>query len=156
MSQIHQKLVATYKADLKLASSPLVFTDYCSNKLHLMMTDEDKILKDSNFHTFFKPIHSKCKRVPLPLLDSVKSELNRMEKEGHIVNLDKCVQNCFISPLVITRKKNGRTKLALHSKLNDQTFENNYQLPHIHELIDKLALQLSNKESGEVFFSSLV
>ena len=56
MSQIHQKIIAKYKVDLKLASSPLVFTEHCSNKLYLMMTDEDKTLKDwsSDFSSYFE------------------------------------------------------------------------------------------------------
>ena len=45
-----------------------------------------------------------------------------MEKEGYIVKLSKCGEDCFISPIVITRKKkDGSIKLALDSKLlNDQ------------------------------------
>ena len=79
-----------------------------------------------------------------------------MEKEGHIVKLNKCDEDCFISPIVITRKKDGSIKLALHSKLlNNQIFKNKYQMPNIHELIDNIALQLSSKESGEVCFSGL-
>ena len=62
-----------------------------------------------------------------------------MEKEGHIVKLNKCDEDCFISPIVTTRKKDGSIKLALDS----------------HELINNIALQLSSKESGEVWFSSL-
>ena len=47
-------------------------------------------------------------------------------------------------------------KLALDSKLlNDQIFKNKYQLPNIHELIDNIALQLSNRDSREVWFSNL-
>ena len=45
MSERHQKLLTKYKGELKLPSSPLVFTDHCLNKLIRMMTDEDKILK---------------------------------------------------------------------------------------------------------------
>ena len=112
--------------------------------------------KITHFHSPFKPIQTKGRTVPLHLLDSVKVELNRMEKEGHIVKLSKCDGDCFISPIVITRKKDGSIKLALVSKLlNDQIFKNKYQMPNIHELIDKIALQLSNKGSGEVWFSNL-
>ena len=79
-----------------------------------------------------------------------------MEKEGHIIKLSKCDEDCFISPIVITRKKDGSIKLAVDSKLlNNQIFKNKYQMPNIHELIDNIALQLSSKESGEVWFSSL-
>ena len=110
----------------------------------------------THFHSPFKPIQTKGRRVPLHLLDSVKVELNRMEKKGHIVKLSKSDEDGFISPKVITLKKDGRIKLVLDSKLlNEQIFNNKYQMPNIHELIDNIALQLSNKESVEVWFSSL-
>ena len=79
-----------------------------------------------------------------------------MEKEGYIVKLNKCDEDCFISPIVITRKKDGSIKLTLDSKLlSDQIIKNKYQMPNIHELIDNIALQLSNKDSGEVRFCNL-
>ena len=112
--------------------------------------------KITHFHSPFKPIRTKGRRVPLHLLDNVKTELNRMEKEGHIVKLNKCDEDCFISPIGITRKKDGSIKLALDSKLlKNQIFKNKYRMPNIHGLIDNIALQLSSKESGEVWFSSL-
>ena len=108
------------------------------------------------FHSPFKPIQTKGRKVPLHLLNKVKTELNRMEQKGHIVKLNKSDEDCFISPIVITRKKDGSINLALDSKLiNNQIFKNKYQMPNIHELIDNIALQLSSKESGEVWFSSL-
>ena len=83
-------------------------------------------------------------------------ELNRMKKEGHIVKLNKSDEDCFISPIVITRKKDGSSKLALDSKLlNNQIFNNKYQMPNLHELIDNIALHLSSKDSGEIWFSNL-
>ena len=112
--------------------------------------------KIKHFHSPFKPIQTKGRRVPLHLLDNVKMELNRIEKDGHIVKLNKCCEVGFISPIVTTRKKVGSIKLALDSKLfNNQIFKNKYQMPNKHELIDNIGLQLSSKESGEVWFSSL-
>ena len=79
-----------------------------------------------------------------------------MEKEGQIEKLAKCDEDCFISPIVITRKKDGSIKLALNSKLlNEQIFQNNHQMPNINELIDKVVLQLSEKTDGQVWFSKL-
>ena len=41
------------------------------------------------------------------------------------MKLNKCDEDCFISPIVITRKKDGSIKLALDSKLlNNQIFKN--------------------------------
>ena len=109
-----------------------------------------------HFHTPFKPIQSKGRRVPLHLLAGVNEELKRMEKEGHIIKLEKCDKDCFISPIVITRKKDTSKKLALDSKLlNGQIFKNKYQMPNIHELIDNVALQISEKPNGRVWFSNL-
>ena len=46
MSDIHKKLLAKYKGDLRLPDNPLSLSDHCSNKLIKLMTDEDKILKE--------------------------------------------------------------------------------------------------------------
>ena len=103
--------------------------------------------KITHFHSPFKPIQTKGRRVPLHLLESVKVELNRMEQEGHIVKLSKCDEDCFISPIVITRKKDGSIKLALDSKiLNDQISKNKYQMPNNHELIDNIAIRTFKKK----------
>ena len=40
-----------------------------------------------------------------------------MEKEGHVIKLEKCDKDWFISLIVITRKKDGAIKLALDSNL---------------------------------------
>ena len=112
--------------------------------------------KVTHFHSSFKPIQSKGRRVPLHLLAGVNEELKRMETEGQIIKLEKCDEDCFISPIVITRKKDTSIKLALDSKLlNDQIFKNKYQMPNIHELIDNMALQISEKSNGRVWFSNL-
>ena len=60
-----------------------------------------------------------------------------------------------MSPFVITRKKDGSINFALDLKLmNEQMFEKKYQMRNIHEMID-LALQLTEKTNGQVWFSNL-
>ena len=44
MSDLHKKLLAKYKGDLRLPENPLSLSDHCSNKLIKLMTDEYKIL----------------------------------------------------------------------------------------------------------------
>ena len=68
--------------------------------------------KVTHFHTPFKPVQAKGRRVPLHLLAGVIEELKRMETEGHILKLEKWDEDCFISPFVITRKKDSSIKLA--------------------------------------------
>ena len=79
-----------------------------------------------------------------------------METEGLIIKLEKCDVDCFISPIFITRKKDGSIKFALDSKLlTDQIFENKHQKPKFHELIDYVALQISEKPTEQDWFSNL-
>ena len=90
--------------------------------------------KVTYFHFPFKPVQAKGTRVPLHLLSGAKEELKRMEKESHIEKRAKCDEDCFIRPIVKTRKKDGSIKLALDSKLlNVQIFEINYGMPNIHD-----------------------
>ena len=134
-------------------------SDKIFNEFKNLFTRVGKIPNDrkvSHFYTTFKPIQSKGRRVPLHLLAGVNEELKKMEKEGHIIKLEKSDEDCFISPIVITRKKDTSIKLALDSKLlNDHIYENKYQMPSIHELIDNVALQISEKSNGRVLFSNL-
>ena len=46
MLDIHKKLLAKYKGDLKLPDTPSSFIEHCSNRLIRLMTEEDKTLKD--------------------------------------------------------------------------------------------------------------
>ena len=73
-------------------------------------------MKITHFHEPLKPIQLKGRRDPLHLLDSVNTELNRLQNEGHIKKLENCDEDCFISPIVITCKKDKSIKLALDSK----------------------------------------
>ena len=99
--------------------------------------------KITHFHEPLKPIQVKGRRVPLHLLDSVKSELYRLKSEGHIKKLENCDEDRFISPIDITCKKDKSIKLALDSKfINKQIYKNKYQMPNIHELVDNVVAQI--------------
>ena len=113
-------------------------------------------MKITHFHEPLKPIQLKGRRVPLHLLDAVKTELNRLKAEGHIKKLENCDEDRFISPIVITCKKDKSIKLALDSKfINKQIYKNKYQMPNIHELVDNVAAQITNDSVGEVWFTNL-
>ena len=60
--------------------------------------------KVTHFHEPLKPIQLKGRHVPLHLLDSVKTELNRLNSGGHIKKLENCDEDRFINPIVITCK----------------------------------------------------
>ena len=90
------------------------------------------------------------------LLSGVKEELKKMDNDGHFEKLEKWHKNCFISPIVVTRKKDGWIKFALDLKLlNDQIFKYRLRMPDIHELIDNVALKMSEKADWQVWLSNL-
>ena len=58
----------------------------------------------STFHNKFHPTQHKGRRVPLHLIDKVERELNKLIEDKQIIKLDKCSDEYFISPVVITVK----------------------------------------------------
>ena len=69
------------------------------------------------FNEPIKPIQVKGKRIPIHLLPKVKLCIDQLLRDGHIKKLSRCSEDCFISPIVITAKRDGSIKLALNSKL---------------------------------------
>ena len=77
----------------------------------------------THFHNPVKPVQAKGRRLSPHLLAGVNEELGRMETDGHFRKLEKCGKDCFISPIVRSRKEDCLIKLALETRLlNDQIF----------------------------------
>ena len=88
----------------------------------------------------FKPVHQKGRRIPLHLLDKVEAELKKLIQDKQKNRLDKCSDEHFISPVVITVKHDKIVKIALDSKkFNDAIHKNKYQMQSINHLIDEVA-----------------
>ena len=88
--------------------------------------------------------------------DKVGVEIQKLIQEGHIVKFNKRTSEHFISPIVITAKKDGSVKLAMNAKsMNDQTHKNQYQMPNLLELLDSAAQIITSDKVGDVWFTSL-
>ena len=106
----------------------------------------------------FKPIQQKGRRVPLHLLDKVEAELEKLIQDKQIIRLEKCSDEHFISPVVITVKHDKSVKIALDSKkLNDAIHKNKYQMQSIDHLIDEVANYISERKQnpGQFYFSKI-
>ena len=105
---------------------------------------------------FFKnltPIQQKGRRVPITLQEKVDKEIDKLLEQGHIQKLEECSDKYFVSPIVITVKKDGSVKLALESReLNKQVHKNKYQMHNIEELMDIVGQTISERKQGDVFF----
>ena len=108
---------------------------------------------------FFKnlvPVQQKGRRVPVTLQEKVDKEIDKLLTQGHIEKLKECSDRYFVSPIVITVKKDGSVKLALESReLNKQVHKNKYQMPNIEELVDTIGQLISEKKQGEVYFTTM-
>ena len=111
----------------------------------------------SKFHKKYTPLHQKGRRVPINLLDKVSDELKNLSEKGHIEKLQEGSDKNFISPIVITVKKDKSVKLALDSKiLNKSIHKNKYQMPNIDSLIDSISQHINDSNQGEnVYFSTI-
>ena len=106
----------------------------------------------------FKPIQQKGRRVSLHLLDKVEAELEKLIQDKQIIRLDKCSDEHFISPVVLTVKHDKSVKIALDSKkLNDAIHKNKYQMQSIDHLIDEVANHISERKQnpGQFYFSKI-
>ena len=119
------------------------YPQLCKVKGHVMRTQ---------FNKRFIPIQQKGRRVPVHLQERVDKELKKLMEQKHIIKLDKCSDRQFISPIVITVKKDQTVKLALNSKkINNFIFKIEYQMP-IDLLIDKKA-QVINRTTISKLYS---
>ena len=79
-----------------------------------------------------------------------------MLNEGHIDKLTNCSDQFFISPIVITVKKEQSIKIALDSKiLNKAIHKNKYQMPNIDSLIQTISQTLSRSPQETAYFTTL-
>ena len=102
-----------------------------------------------------KPIQQKGRPVPIHFQKKVREELEKLIKSGHIEKADETTENCFISPAVITIKKDKSVKIALDSrKLNEACIKRKAAMPNMEELISKISAKITNGE-GEIWMSKI-
>ena len=104
------------------------------------------------------PIQQKGRRVPLHLLEKIERELDKLIQDKQITKLEKCPDDRFVSPVVITVKKDKSVKIALDSKkLNKAIHKNKYQMQSIDHLVDAVALYITQRKDspGTFWFSKI-
>ena len=106
----------------------------------------------------FKALQQRGRRIPIHIQEKVENETLSLIDQGHIIFLDICSDHQFISPIVITVKKDQSIKLAMDSKqINKSIHKNKYQMPNIEVLRDNIAhsAQEGTNKPGTTYFSTL-
>ena len=117
-------------------------------------TIKDLII-DINLKPDSKPIQQKGRPVPIHFQKTVKQELEKLIKTGHLEKADKTTENCFISPAVVTIKKDKSVKIALDSrKLNEACVKRKAAMPNMEEIISKISTEIT-KNNGEIWMSKI-
>ena len=77
-------------------------------------------------------------------------------KQGHIKKANNIDENCFVSPAVITVKKDKSVKIALDSrKLNEITIKRKAQMPNMEKLISRISRKIADGPADEIWTSKL-
>ena len=101
-------------------------------------------------------IQQKGRPIPIHLQDQVAEELKRLMKIGHLERATEINEDCFVSPAVITVKKDKSIKIALDSrKINEATIKRKAQMPNMEELISKISRKVSEEKEGEIHITKL-
>ena len=98
-----------------------------SNKFHTKfhkLFETNHTIKNAEVKIQIKPgcypIQQKARPIPYHLQKDVKNELDRLIKSGHLERVKTIEEDCFVSPVVITVKKDRTVEIALDArKLND-------------------------------------
>jgi len=78
------------------------------------------------------------RKVPLPLYQKTKDELDRMLETGVIFPMDQPIDWC--APMVVTPKSNGKVRVCVDlSKLNEFVKRENHPLPAVDTTLGRLA-----------------
>ena len=99
-------------------------------------------------------IQQKGRPIPIHLQQSVEKEINKLMKQRHIEKANNIDENCFVSPAVITVKKDKSVKIALDSrKLNEITIKRKAQMPNMEELISRISRKIADGPADEIWIS---
>ena len=110
----------------------------------------------TQFNHDFIPMKQKGRRIPVHLQERDEGELSNLMDQKHIIKLDKCSGRQFISPIVITMKKDQTVKLALDSrKINKINHKTKYQIVNIDILSDTIVQDVKSDKSKQTLFSTL-
>ena len=137
--------------DKKIMKLQNVFKDLIYNNKEIKNLSVKEQLKEGA-----QIIQQKRRPIPIHTQDQVALELKRLIKHGYLERATEMTEDCFVSPAVITVKKDKLLKIALDSrKLNEVTIKRKTQMPNMEELISGKSRKISEGKEGEILATKL-
>ena len=132
-----------------------------SNDIHTKLYklfETNHAIKNAEVKIQIKPgcyhIQQKTRPIPYHLQKDVKNELDRLIKSGHLERLETIEEDCFVSPVVITVKKDKTVKTAQDArKLNDSCVKKRPHMPNMEELLNQISAELSGNNHDPIWIS---
>ena len=85
-----------------------------------------------------QPVKNACRKVPFPIRDKLKAQLDKMENDRVIESVDEPTE--WVSSLVVVMKKNGQLRVCLDPRnLNKVIKREHYKLPSRDEITAEFA-----------------
>ena len=98
-------------------------------------------------------IQQKGRLIPIHLEKSVEKEINKLMKQGYIKKTNNIDENCFVSPAVITVKKDKSVKISLDSRKLKITIKRKAQMPNMEELVSRISRKIVDGPADEIWIS---
>ena len=144
---------------LRLAENNQSETEKIFQQYHALF-ETNKTIKDTEIKIQLKPGHiptkQKARPIPLHLQNEVEKEINRLITEGHLEKIQNVDEDCFVSPVVITVKKDKKVKIALDSrKLNDSCIKMRPHMPNMEELLNQISNKITDDRTKPLWISKI-
>ena len=83
----------------------------------------------------------------------MKNDLGRLIKSGHLERLETIEEDCFVSPVVLTVRKDKTVKIALDARKLNESCVKRPDMPNMKELLNQLSTELSRNDHDPIWIS---
>ena len=74
-------------------------------------------------------------------------------KSGHLHKVNDVDEDCFVTPVVITVKRDKSVKIALDSRKLNSCIEMRPHMPHMEELLFQISVEITRDRTAQIFIS---
>ena len=87
---------------------------------------------------------------------AVETELEKLQREGHLEKLEEIGENLCVSPAVIARKSDMTIKIALDAKeLNKRIIRKRMQMPNLDDLKDRISIKITKDPETDLWITTI-